>query len=389
MKKKQSVLIVVILLLVTNTLTYNLTSWGYGRFSKDKKAKINFLEQFVKENYLYPVTDEELAVGELKGVVAGLNDPYSEYLTKEEYDTLTETTSGKFYGIGVFISNQSDEYITVISPIKDSPADKAGLKAGDKIIKIDDKEYKASQISEAMKAMRGEKKTNVKITVLRPSTNKTKEYNILRDEIKEETIISSNLDGIGYIGITQFSEDTSKDFKAAIEKLQKENINSLIIDLRGNPGGIVDTAAEVADVLLPEGMIVYAKDKNKKTVFEFKSDKEHIDLPLAVLINQGSASASEILAGAIRDYDRGSIIGKKSFGKGIVQSAVRFPRGDGIKLTTSEYFSPKGINIHKIGIEPDIEVDLDKDITGIGIEHLNEDAQLQKAIEVLKDKINK
>lgn len=389
MKKRRNVLLVVIFLIVTNILTYNLTSWGYGRISKDKFAKMNFLEKFVKENYLYPVTDEELAIGELKGVVAGLNDPYSEYLTKEEYNSLTETTSGKFYGIGVFISNQNDEFITVISPIKDSPADIAGLKAGDKIIKVDDKEYNASQTSEAMKAMRGEKGTEVKITILRPSTGKTKDYNIVRDEIKEETIISSNLNGIGYIGITQFSEDTSKDFKREIEKLQKENINSIIIDLRGNPGGIVDTAAEVADILLPEGMIVYAKDKNKNTVFEFKSDKDFVDLPLVVLINQGSASASEILAGAIRDYDRGTIIGKKSFGKGIVQSAMRFPRGDGIKLTTSEYFSPKGINIHKIGIEPDIEVDLEKDITGIGIEHINEDAQLQKAMEVLRDEVNK
>lgn len=389
MKKRRNVLLVVILLIVTNILTYNLTSWGYGRISKDKFAKMNFLEKFVKENYLYPVTDEELAIGELKGVVAGLNDPYSEYLTKEEYNSLTETTSGKFYGIGVFISNQNDEFITVISPIKDSPADIAGLKAGDKIIKVDDKEYNASQTSEAMKAMRGEKGTEVKITILRPSTGKTKDYNIVRDEIKEETIISSNLNGIGYIGITQFSEDTSKDFKREIEKLQKENINSIIIDLRGNPGGIVDTAAEVADILLPEGMIVYAKDKNKNTVFEFKSDKNFVDLPLVVLINQGSASASEILAGAIRDYNRGTIIGKKSFGKGIVQSAMRFPRGDGIKLTTSEYFSPKGINIHKIGIEPDIEVDLEKDITGIGIEHINEDAQLQRAMEVLRDEVNK
>lgn len=389
MKKRRNVLLVVILLIVTNILTYNLTSWGYGRISKDKFAKMNFLEKFVKENYLYPVTDEELAIGELKGVVAGLNDPYSEYLTKEEYNSLTETTSGKFYGIGVFISNQNDEFITVISPIKDSPADIAGLKAGDKIIKVDDKEYNASQTSEAMKAMRGEKGTEVKITILRTSTGKTKDYNIVRDEIKEETIISSNLNGIGYIGITQFSEDTSKDFKREIEKLQKENINSIIIDLRGNPGGIVDTAAEVADILLPEGMIVYAKDKNKNTVFEFKSDKNFVDLPLVVLINQGSASASEILAGAIRDYNRGTIIGKKSFGKGIVQSAMRFPRGDGIKLTTSEYFSPKGINIHKIGIEPDIEVDLEKDITGIGIEHINEDAQLQRAMEVLRDEVNK
>lgn len=385
MKKKRN-LLVILLLVVTNLITYNLTTWGYGRISKDKLAKMNFLEDFVKENYLYPVTDEELATGELKGVVAGLNDPYSEYLTKKEYDQLTEATTGKFFGIGVFISNQTDNLITVISPIKDSPADKAGIKAGDKIIKIDGKEYTAPQINEAMNAMKGEKGTEVEITILRPSTGKTKDLKIIRDEIKEETIIPKNLDGIGYLGITQFNEDTSKDFKRELEKLQGEGVTSLIVDLRGNPGGIVDTAAEVADVLLPEGMIVYAKDKDHKKVFEFKSDSDYVDLPLAVLINQGSASASEILAGAIRDYNRGTIIGQKSFGKGIVQSAVRFPKGDGIKLTTSEYFTPKGENIHKKGINPDIEVTLPQDIKGIGIEHLDEDTQLQKAIEVLQNK---
>ena len=385
MKKKRN-LLVILLLVVTNLITYNLTTWGYGRISKDKLAKMNFLEDFVKENYLYPVTDEELATGELKGVVAGLNDPYSEYLTKKEYDQLTEATTGKFFGIGVFISNQTDNLITVISPIKDSPADKAGIKAGDKIIKIDGKEYTAPQINEAMNTMTGEKGTEVEITILRPSTGKTKDLKIIRDEIKEETIIPKNLDGIGYLGITQFNEDTSKDFKRELEKLQGEGVTSLIVDLRGNPGGIVDTAAEVADVLLPEGMIVYAKDKDHKKVFEFKSDSDYVDLPLAVLINQGSASASEILAGAIRDYNRGTIIGQKSFGKGIVQSAVRFPKGDGIKLTTSEYFTPKGENIHKKGINPDIEVTLPQDIKGIGIEHLDEDTQLQKAIEVLQNK---
>lgn len=382
MKKKRS-LVIILIIIATNLLTYNLTALLYGRVSKDKYAKINFLESYVKANYLYGVTDEELEIGELKGVVASLKDPYSEYLTKDEYDSLTATTSGKFYGIGVFISNQSDDLITVISPIKDSPADKAGIKAGDKIIKIDGKEYTSSQINEAMKAMRGKKGTGVNITILTPETNKTKDLTIIRDEIKEETIISKNLNGIGYLGITQFSEDTSKDFKKELDKLKSQGIRGIVIDLRGNPGGIVDTAAEVADEILPEGMIVYAKDKDHKKVFEFKSKSEYTDLPLSVLINQGSASASEILAGAVRDYDRGQIIGQKSFGKGIVQSAVRFPRGDGIKLTTSEYFSPKGINIHKKGIVPDIEVELPKDITGIGIEHLNEDLQLQKAIEVL------
>ena len=371
MKKKRN-LLVIVLLIVTNFVTYSVTSFGYGRVSKDKFAKINFLENYVKENYLYDVKDEDLTVGELKGVVAGLKDPYSEYLTKEEWDNLSSSTAGKFFGIGVFITNQAGDFITVISPIKDSPADRAGVKAGDKIIKIDGKDFTEAQTTDAMNAMRGEKGTDVKITVLRPSTGKTLDFTITRDEIKEETIISKNLDGIGYIGITQFTSDTGKDFKKALNKLQQEKI--------------VDTAAEVADEILPEGIIVYAKNRDHKKVFEFKSDKNYTDIPLCVLINNGSASASEILVGAIRDYKRGTIIGQKSFGKGIVQTAVKFPRGDGIKLTTSEYFSPKGINIHKKGIEPDIEVKLPENIKGIGVEHIDEDTQLQKAIEVLKNK---
>ena len=388
MKKKRNIIIIVLLLVVTNLLTYTVTSYGYGRVTKDKFAKINFLEDYVRKNYLYNVTDDQFTVGELKGVVAGLNDPYSEYLTKEEWDNLSSSTLGKFYGIGVFITNQEGDLITVISPIKDSPADRAGVKAGDKIIKIDGKDFSAAQTTDAMKAMRGDKGTDVKITVFRPSTGKTLDFTITRDEIKEETVISKNLDGIGYIGITQFTSDTGKDFKKALNKLLGENIKSLIIDLRGNPGGVVDTAAEVADEILPEGVIVYAKNRDHQKVFEFKSDKNYTNIPLAVLINNGSASASEILVGAIRDYKRGTIIGEKSFGKGIVQTAVKFPRGDGIKLTTSEYFSPKGINIHKKGINPDIEVKLPPDIKGIGVEHLNEDTQLQKAIEVLKNKTN-
>ena len=389
MKKRNKALKIILLvcvLVLSNVFTFKFASI-YGAVSGNKISKIKFLEDYVKNNYLYDVTDKELEIGELKGVVAGLNDPYSEYFTKEEYEELTKSISGKFYGIGVVISAQDGDLITVVSPIKDSPADRAGIKAGDKIVKVNDKEYSSAQINEAMQVMRGNKGESVKITVYRPSDSKTYDFNIKRDEVKAETIISKDLNGIGYIGITQFSEDTAKDFKKALLNLEKENIKGLIIDLRGNPGGIVDTSAEIADELLPEGVVVYAKNRDHKKVFEFKSDAKHTELPLVVLINEGSASASEILAGAIKDYNRGKIVGMKSFGKGIVQTAVRFPSGDGIKLTTSEYFSPKGINIHKKGIEPDIKVELPKDIKGIGIEHLNEDTQLQKAIEILNNEI--
>lgn len=387
MKKKYlKILFFTVLLLGTNFLTAKFVMDGYAFNGSTKYLKIKALEEIVKKNYLYSVTDKDLETGELKGVVAGLNDPYSEYYTKEEYDKLMEYTTGKFYGIGVVITKGEDNLITVISPIKDSPADKAGIKAKDKIIKVENVEYTGDKITEATQVMKGKKGTKVKITVYSPETNKTKDLEIIRDEIVMQTIIKHKIGQVGYIGITQFDEGTAKDFKLALEDLKSQNIKSLIIDLRGNPGGIVDSAAEIADLLLPKGMIVYAENKNKDRVFEFKSDENYLNMPMAVLINEGSASASEILAGAIRDYDAGIIIGKKSFGKGIVQTATRFPTGDGIKLTTSEYFSPKGINIHKIGIKPDIEVDLDKNSKGIGYDYLDTDSQLKRAIDELNKK---
>lgn len=384
MKKKVLVSILVLLLLVGTNL-FTALSLTYGRSGVEgENIKIKYLEDFVKKYYLYDVDEKDFEVGKLKGVVASLNDPYSEYYTKEEYKKLMEFTTGKFCGIGVIITKGEDNLITVISPIKNSPADKAGIQAQDKIIKVNGKEFTAESLTEATEIMKGEKGTEVNVTIYRPSTGKTKDLKIKRDEISIETVIAKKIDDIGYIGITSFDEKTADEFNTQLDSLLKQNIKSLIIDLRGNPGGIVDTAAEVCDRILPEGKIVYALDKNKNKVFEFDSDPNKLDLPMAVLINEGSASASEIVAGAIRDYKAGTIIGKKSFGKGIVQTAKQFPTGDGIKLTTSEYFTPNGENIHKKGIKPDIEVSLPENIKGIGYEYLDTDLQLQKAIEILK-----
>lgn len=388
MKKFLKIVAGLLLILVTNFFTFIMATGGVFQLDEDRYSQIAKLEEYVKQNYLYDVTDEQLAKGELKGVVSGLDDPYSEYYTKEEYDKLMEYTTGTFYGIGVVITRGEDNLITVISPIKDSPADKAGIKAGDKIIKVGDQEYTGDKLQEATNFMKGEKGTDVKITILRPSTGETKELTIKRDEIKMETVASTNMDGIGYISISQFDEKTGVDFENALNELEKQNIFGLILDLRGNPGGIVDTAAYVADKLLPSGMIVYAENKKGNRDFEFKSDENHFDKPMVVLVNEGSASASELLSGAIKDYSRAKIVGKTTFGKGIVQTASRFPNGDGIKLTTAEYFLPSGKSIHKIGVVPDVEVDLPNEIEGIGPEYKSTDTQMQKAIEILNQEIN-
>lgn len=389
MKKIRNIIIVLILLVFTNYGTFKLASSGYFyNLTKDEEKmhlqKMKFLEKKVEDDFLYKVDKEKLRQGELKGMVASLGDPYSEYLTLEDFDALAEQTNGKFFGIGVSVSSNEEGQILVIAPIKDTPAEKVGIKTGDLILKVNGELVSGNDLQAAVAKIKGDKGTSVKITIYRPSTKETKDIDVKRDEIKLETVISNTIKDLGYIGITQFNDNTYDEFTKALNNLKEKNVKGLIIDLRGNPGGTVDSVEKIANELLPEGTIVSAKNRDGQVVFDYKSDKEYVNLPMAVLINGGSASASEILAGAIRDFKMGTLIGEKSFGKGIVQSVFPFPDGSGLKITTSEYFTPSGENIHKKGIKPDIEVKLPENVKGIGIEHLNTDNQLKKAIEVLE-----
>lgn len=389
MKKIRNIIIVLILLVFTNYGTFKLASSGYFyNLTKDEEKmhlqKMKFLEKKVEDDFLYKVDKEKLLQGELKGMVASLGDPYSEYLTLEDFDALAEQTNGKFFGIGVSVSSNEEGQILVIAPIKDTPAEKVGIKTGDLILKVNGELVSGNDLQAAVAKIKGDKGTSVKITIYRPSTKETKDIDVKRDEIKLETVISNTIKDLGYIGITQFNDNTYDEFTKALNNLKEKNVKGLIIDLRGNPGGTVDSVEKIANELLPEGTIVSAKNRDGQVVFDYKSDKEYVNLPMAVLINGGSASASEILAGAIRDFKMGTLIGEKSFGKGIVQSVFPFPDGSGLKITTSEYFTPSGENIHKKGIKPDIEVKLPENVKGIGIEHLDTDNQLKKAIEVLE-----
>lgn len=389
MKKIRNIIIVLILLVFTNYGTFKLASSGYFyNLTKDEEKmhlqKMKFLEKKVEDDFLYKVDKEKLRQGELKGMVASLDDPYSEYLTLEDFNALAEQTNGKFFGIGVSVSSNEEGQILVIAPIKDTPAEKVGIKTGDLIIKVNGEPVSGNDLQAAVAKIKGDKGTSVKITIYRPSTKETKDIDVKRDEIKLETVISNTIKDLGYIGITQFNDNTYDEFTKALNNLKEKNVKGLIIDLRGNPGGTVDSVEKIANELLPEGTIVSAKNRDGQVVFDYKSDKEYVNLPMAVLINGGSASASEILAGAIRDFKMGKLIGEKSFGKGIVQSVFPFPDGSGLKITTSEYFTPSGENIHKKGIKPDIEVKLPENVKGIGIEYLNTDNQLKKAIEVLE-----
>ncbi len=383
-------IIAVVLLVITTAFVTRIITVRQVLSSNENFGKVIVLEKYLRENYLYnkDIKDENLEAGLLKGLVAGLADPYSQYLTSDEMKKLSETTTGKFQGIGVIISPDEDGTVTVISPIKGSPADRAGVESGDKILKINGKDFSAEKINEASKEMRGEKGTTVKILLLKKKSLKTKEVEIKREEIKIDSIIKNKIGDIGYIGITMFDEETGKDFVKALNELTKEGVKGIILDMRGNPGGVVDAAVEIGDAILPKSTFVTLKDNKGEIVQDYKLDDKYNDIKMVVLVNEGSASASEILSGAIRDLDRAKIIGKTTYGKGVVQNVISLPEGDGLKLTTSEYFTPKGKSINKIGIKPDIEIELPENIKGIGIDYMDTDTQLKKAIEIIKEKWN-
>lgn len=381
-------IIAVVLLVITTAFVTRMITVRQVLSSNEDFGKVIVLEKYLRENYLYnkDIKDENLEAGLLKGLVAGLGDPYSQYLTAEEMAKLSETTTGKFQGIGVIISPDEDGTVTVISPIKGSPADRAGVESGDKILKINGKDFSAEKINEASKEMRGEKGTTVKILLLKKKNLKTEEVEIKREEIKIDSILKNKIGDLGYIGITMFDEETGKDFVKALNELTSEGVKGIILDMRGNPGGVVDAAVEIGDAILPKTSFVTLKDNKGEVVQDYKLDDKYNDIKMVVLVNEGSASASEILAGAIRDLDRAKIIGKTTYGKGVVQNVMSLPGGDGLKLTTSEYFTPSGKSINKKGIVPDIEVDLPDDVEGIGIDYKDTDTQLQKAIEVINEK---
>ncbi len=407
MSNKRKTTFFVVLLIVTNILTFTLTNtlsiplkkkvivpkkeYEHLTATADKYSKVSALEDFISKNYLKEVDEATMLDGQLKGLFQSLNDPYSLYMSKDEFEDFMEHTKGVYGGIGVIVTPGDDNLITVVSPIEDTPGEKAGIKTGDKIVKVNGDEFTADKMDAAVKLMKGKPGTDVDIGIIRKNKNgETKELDltITREEIRLKTVKSDIVDdNIGYIKITSFDDLTYEDFKAELDKLKKKNVKGIIMDLRYNPGGLLDVCADIADEFLGEGTIVYTETRNGEREY-IKSDKKKIDLPLVLLVNEGSASASEILAGAMRDNKRATLIGTKTFGKGIVQRIKQLSDGSGFKLTVSEYFTPNGTSIHGVGIEPDIVVELPEEIKEIGPENLKEDIQLQKALEVMKEKTN-
>ena len=353
--------------------------------SKDIAGTLQKYKEIIDKYYLGEVDEEKLKEGAIKGYMEGLGDPYTEYISADEMEDYLSDTMGNFVGIGIYmVKNTEKGKIQVLAPIKGSPAEKAGIQAGDLILTVDGVDYSADEMTIASNKIKGEEGTTVTIEVLRGT--ETKKYELKREKVKvnqvEGKVLSNN---IGYINFTSFDETTADDFKAKFEELNKQGIKSLIIDLRNNGGGIVDQALQIADYVADkDSVLLYEVDKNnKETVKKAKTDPI-INMPIIILTNENTASASEILAGALKDLGKAKTVGTTTYGKGVIQQILKLSDGSGLKVTIEEYQTPNRSKIHKIGIAPDEEVKLPDSVTNVLNVTESEDTQLQKAIEMLK-----
>lgn len=319
----------------------------------------------VENSYVEPVEERKIVLNSVRGLLGGL-DSYSAYLEKDDFKEFQSETLGRFGGLGIEVIMEGG-FLQIISPIEDSPAERAGIKPGDKIISIDGEAVRGLDIVEASKRLRGKIGTVINLTIKREGTTKLQNFKIKREKITIRSVKTKLLDstkGFYYVRVTSFLEQTSKDFKKFyLAEMKKNKINGLVIDLRGNPGGLLKQAVEMADFFIDQGDIVstIGRDKSQKNVLHAsKEGTLDANVKLTVLIDEGSASASEILAGALKDHGRAKIVGQKSYGKGSVQSVIPLENGDGVKLTIAKYYSPKGLVIDKKGVMPDIELKPEK-----------------------------
>jgi carboxyl-terminal processing protease len=314
----------------------------------------------VEKNYVEKVDEKDLVYGAIRGMLNSL-DPHSAFMPPEAFKELKVDTKGEFGGLGIQIGIKN-KILTIIAPIEDTPADKAGVKAGDMIIKIEGKSTKDITLYEAVSKLRGRKGTKVTITIVREGLDKPKDYTITRDIIKLKSVKSRVIDDeIGYVKLTQFQEQTASDLKKALKDLEKKDVSSLILDLRNNPGGLLKGAVDVTSQFLPPGkLVVYIKGREgDKTKFKTKNGSKYFDYPMVVLVNGGSASASEIVAGALQDWGKALILGTQTFGKGSVQTVMPLSDGSALRLTTARYYTPKDRSIQTTGITPDVIVKLE------------------------------
>ena len=346
----------------------------------------------IDEYYLNGIDNDKMKDGIYKGMVDSLGDPYTVYYNSEEYKQFTSSSSGTYSGIGVAVSqNVTTGAITIVKTFKKGSGEKEGMKPGDVIYKVEGKKIEGLELSKVVSMIKGEEGTFVKVTVLRDG--KEIEFNLERKKLEVDTVNyrmeERSGKKIGYISVSEFDEVTASQFKNAISELNKEGMEGLVIDLRDNPGGLLDVTCEMLDRMIKKGLLVYTVDKNGKRVDEDATDSDSFDKPVAILVNGNSASASEVFSGAMKDYKAATLVGTRTFGKGIVQSIVPFGDGTAMKVTVSKYYTPNGVNIHGTGIEPDVVVELSKDATKNGKYDRKYDNQLDKALDVVVDKLKK
>ena len=352
--------------------------------SQETKEKLSGIQALIQKEYIGEVDEDALQTGICQGYVGALGDPYSAYYDEEQTSALMETTQGEYGGIGVVLTQNLDTGVTTAASVyEDSPAMKAGMKDGDIIYQVEGRDVSGMALEEISGSIKGEKGTTVEITVLRGEEREEVTLTITRDTIQAETVKTRMLeDEIGYLAISEFDSVTLEQYREGLAELTAQGMEGLIVDLRGNPGGNLDTVCEILDLMLPEGLIVYTEDKDGNRQ-EFTSDEaQEVQVPLAVLVDGNSASASEIYAGAIQDYGIGQIVGTKTYGKGVVQTIYDLKDGTSLKLTVAEYFTPNGRNIDGEGITPDVEVAYQRDENDP-----EADNQLDRAVEALQDEM--
>ena len=400
-KKRFKAYKVIMLIVLVAFITFLITSIGmYQYFTNNSFGKqlvvssenngeitseLSKYRALIDKYFLGEVDEEKLKEGAIKGYIEGLDDPYTEYISKEDMEDYLTDATGNFVGIGIYMVQDTEtNKIMVLAPIKGSPAEKAGILPGDLIVSVDGVTYTAEEMTVASSKIKGEVGTAVKIEVLRG--NETLNFELTRENIKVNPVEGKKLENnIGYIEFSSFDDGTAEEFKTKFEELQEQGIKSLIIDLRNNGGGIVDEALKIADYILEkDDVILYEVDKNEKETVEKSKNDPIINMPIIILTNENTASSSEILAGALKDYGKAKIVGTKTYGKGVIQQLLTLPDGSGLKITSEEYLTPNKTKINEIGIEPNEEVKLPDSVKNVLTVEEKDDTQLQKAIEMVK-----
>ena len=357
---------------------------GEKTVTSDVERKLSILNSLIDESYLGDIDKKKLEEGLYEGYIGGLDDPYSVYYDEEETKAFMEATEGEYSGIGAVMTQSKDSGIIVLTHVyKDSPAMKAGLKDEDILYKVEGKEVTGEDLTDVVSRIRGEKGTKVELTVLRGKKNEEVTVVAVRDTIETQTVQTKMLEGdIGYMAVSEFDSVTYDQYVKGLDTLEGQGMKGLVVDLRGNPGGNLNTVCDILDLMLPKGLIVYTQDKNGAKR-EMTSDEENkFTHPMVVLVNGNSASASEIYAGAIQDYGLGKIVGTQTYGKGVVQQIFDLKDGTCVKLTIAEYYTPKGRNINGKGITPDVEEEYE-----LNEKNPEADNQLEKAVEELKKEL--